>query len=1289
MNRSAVTFALTLSLTLLGLAGAGLSESALAAEKSVFVERDYAEIPPAPRFQSVVSSDQKSLGCMSCHTDTDSKSMHESPGVILGCTDCHGGNADVFASDGQMHDEYLREQAHVLPSYPEDWHYPHSANPKNSYGLLNKEAKEFVRFVNPSDLRVAEEACGACHLPIVQAAKRSIMATGAMLFGAASYANGILPFKNYLLGEAYTPDGQPSAIVGPELDDPEAAQKNFGVLRQLVPIPTWETTPPGDIFRVFERGGRNITNLFPETGLPNALGLIQRIEEPGRPDFRQSNRGPGTGGRISVPVLNIHKTRLNDPLMWFLGTNDNPGDYRTSGCGACHVVYANDRDPRHSGPYGEFGHTGLTQTVDPTIDKTEEGHPLKHSFTRAIPTASCMSCHMHQPNMFVNSYLGYTMWDYESDAESMFPSEQKYPTDEEIREANKHNPEGAAVLGLWSDQEFLRGVSEMNPELKNTQFADYHGHGWNFRAVFKKDRKGNLLDEAGDIVSPDDPKKFDKAVHMSSVHLDVGMHCVDCHFAQDNHGNGHIYGEVANAVEIDCVDCHGTATKYPTLKTSGPAAPPGGTDLSLIRNPDGKSRFDWRNGKLFQRSLLWPDREWEMSLVKDTVDKTKDSYNEKAARAKLMSKNTVTQEFGTDVDPDALAHSDEEIECYACHQSWTTSCGGCHLPIEANWKTPINHFEGGTTRNYATYNPQVVRDQIFMLGRRGEINGGRIAPLRSTSALVLSSTNSNREKIYIQQPPISASGYSSQAINPHFAHTVRKTETRVCSDCHLAENGDNNAIMAQTLGFGTDFIDFVGYNAWVGTTDAVEAVQVTEWTEPQAVIGSHLHSVVYPDFFDKHQEKGAVLETANRHKSGEVGCLQLRGEYLFAAAGKKGMVVYDVAGIANKGISQKIITAPFSALGQDTTIESENATCLSLNTTQPVAPYRNEGELMRVANQEKPFHPIYNYALITDSVEGVILTDINTLSDGEPRNNFLTRALTWNANGILNGARDIEVGGHYAYIVADAGLVVIDFNEPLAPVHVATVELNDARDVFQQFRYLFVTDADGLKSIDITLPEQPKLIANNTVPFDDAHRVFVARTYAYVAAGAEGLVIVDVESPQNMKVYDRLDVGISDARDVVIASTNASLYAYVADGTEGLKVVQLMSPVSQPRYYGFSPEPKPELIASYPMKGAAISLSRGIERDRAVDESGGQVAVFSRLGSGPLSREDMLGLYLDDDGNPWFVDDDALEKTKDNTKYDDKKYGDKKHDVKKHDDKKNNYKETIKKASAQQGQAHE
>ena len=149
----------------------------------------------------------------------------------------------------------------------------------------------------------------------------------------------------------------------------------------------------------------------------------------------------------------------------------------------------------------------------------------------------------------------------------------------------------------------------------------------------------------------------------------------------------------------------------------------------------------------------------------------------------------------------------------------------------------------------------------------------------------------------------------------------------------------------------------------------------------------------------------------------------------------------------------------------------------------------------------------------------------------------------------------------------------------------------------------------------------------------------LARTFAYVAAGSEGLIIVDVTNPENMIEYARLDDGLVDARDVVVASTNASLYAYVADGVGGLKVVQLTSPKSQPRYYGFSPDPVPEVIATFETEMPALSLSRALERDRAVDETGGQVAVFSRLGSGPLTEEDMRKLYLDKSGKPWFVED--------------------------------------------------
>src|SRR5439155_22865278 len=140
------------------------------------------------------------------------------------------------------------------------------------------------------------------------------------------------------------------------------------------------------------------------------------------------------------------------------------------------------------------------------------------------------------------------------------------------------------------------------------------------------------------------------------------------------------------------------------------------------------------------------------------------------------------------------------------------------------------------------------RDDMFQLGRHMTTKGATIAPVRSSSALVLSSTNINRDRIYVQQPPISAAGFSSQAFAPHFAHTVRKTETKTCSDCHVSEANDNNAIMAQLLLLGTGSVNVVGMHACVGLDGGLEAVRVTEWYEPQVVFGSYLLIVTTPYF---------------------------------------------------------------------------------------------------------------------------------------------------------------------------------------------------------------------------------------------------------------------------------------------------------------------------------------------------------------------------------------------------------------------------------------------------------
>jgi hypothetical protein len=1147
--------------------------------------------------QTQAAADAKSAGCVTCHKAIEP--MHASAAVRLGCTDCHGGDATATE----------KSRAHVLPRNPEFWvrnGKPSSANPERLYTRSMRESAEFIRFVNPGDLRVAQETCGGCHQGQVNAVPRSTMTTASVFWAAAPYANGILGRKEGLLGESYNREGNPQALK--PVTPPTPYQIARGALPILVPMPQWTVIQPGEYFRAFERGGAANNPIPPEIGNPTTF------DESGRPDIRLSNRGRGTGLRISPAVINIHKTRLNDPHLSYFGTNENPGDYRSSGCSGCHVVYANDRDPLHSGGFAAYGNTGLSATNDPTIPKNEKGHPIKHQFTRAVPTSQCMSCHMHQPNSFVNTYLGYIMWDYESDAELLWPKEQRYPTEAEKREVLARNPEGAAPRGLWSNVEFLEKVSSLNSQAKHTQFADYHGHGWNFMAVFKRDRKGNLLDKDGNIVPFDDAQKFSKAVHLRDIHLERGMHCVDCHFSQDEHGNGQLYAEYGNTIEIECQDCHGSTNSYTNLRTSGPAAPPGGNDLRIGTTPFGKRRFVWSNGTLVQRSMVNPNMQWEVVQVKDTITPGHRRFNAKSHYAK-----TIQSSQG------GAAHSDAKMTCYACHTSWMTSCSGCHLPQEQNAKTEMQHYEGIDTRNYATYNPQVIRTDAFMLGVNGTTKGHKFAPVRSSSALVLSSTNAFRPRIYIQQPPISAPGYSSQAFNPHVPHPVRSKETQGCNSCHLTENNDNNAWMAQLMLQGTNFVNFIGRYVWVAAEEAIEAVAVTEWDEPQAVIGSSLHKVVYPDYYANHQKNGKKLKEVHEHPSTGARSIQMRGEWAFVAMGENGFHVYDVANIDNKDFSERIVSAPVSPVGQRTFVKTKFASAVALPTTMPVDPARKTDLIPE--NQEQPMHDLYRYAYIADREEGLILVDVTTLTDANPSNNFLTRAVSFNPNGALEGAESIYVAGRWVYVGAKEGLVIVDVDTPLQPKIVGTVpEIHSATGIGVQFRYAFATDKSGLHVVDITNPSRPRVAAH--VDVEDARNVYVARTYAYVAAGKNGLVIVDVEKPEKPFIDQKVTEDLHDVQDVKVASTNASAFAYVADGEEGLKIFQLTSPEWTPWYAGFSPKPVPKLIAKKKLDGPALAISKGLDRDRAVDESGYQVSVFNRIGARPMTLPEMQRLFL-------------------------------------------------------------
>ena len=138
------------------------------------------------------------------------------------------------------------------------------------------------------------------------------MSTGAMLWGGAAYNNGILPFKRYVLGEAYTRDGaagdgrEPGAPTGP---------------------PRARASSPSSIRCRRGRRCRRPTSSASSSaaGASSAASVPgDRAAQPSRAaaDAGRARAAPTSASRTAARaparaspcrVINITKTRLNDP----------------------------------------------------------------------------------------------------------------------------------------------------------------------------------------------------------------------------------------------------------------------------------------------------------------------------------------------------------------------------------------------------------------------------------------------------------------------------------------------------------------------------------------------------------------------------------------------------------------------------------------------------------------------------------------------------------------------------------------------------------------------------------------------------------------------------------------------------------------------------------------------------------------------------------------------------------------------------------------------------------------
>ena len=306
---------------------------------------------------------------------------------------------------------------------------------------------------------------------------------------------------------------------------------------------------------------------------------------------------------------------------------------------------------------------------------------------------------------------------------------------------------------------------------------------------------------------------------------------------------------------------------------------------------------------------------------------------------------------------------------------------------------------------------------------------------------------------------------------------------------------------------------------------------------------------------------------------------------MYVAEGKGGFRVYDVASIANKGVSEKIITAPvLAARPRHPCRDAGTPPAWRCRPTSRSRRPRNTPEMR--ATEPGAGVPADLQLRRDHRRRGrLILVNVDTLADGEFRNNKLKRARDLEPGRRAERRAAHHAGGPLRLHRRRHGPGRGRPGRPAAPAaRRESVPLTDARASRASSSAICGSPTrDGLEAVRRhQLARSGARCRRATVPLADARRVYVARTYAYVAAKKDGLVIVDVTNPD---AAERLPAGrlsaaqLNDAEDVIVGSTNASLFAYVADGRNGLKVIQLTSPDSQPNFYGFSPAPKPELIA--------------------------------------------------------------------------------------------------------------
>ena len=284
-----------------------------------------------------------------------------------------------------------------------------------------------------------------------------------------------------------------------------------------------------------------------------------------------------------------------------------------------------------------------------------------------------------------------------------------------------------------------------------------------------------------------------------------------------------------------------------------------------------------------------------------------------------------------------------------------------------------------TSRNWTTYNFQTLRDDVFMLGRTARspatASRRRARPARCSSARRTSTASGSTRSSRRSRPR----GFSGQAFSTFVPHTVRATETKHCTDCHVSRPSDNNAWMAHAADAGHQLRELHRplRLRGRGRPAASRRSSSPSATSRRRSSAATCTSSPIPTDYEKHQRRGrscarASITAARRTRSAadEVLAIQLRGEYLYAANGAGGLPRLRRGADRQQGLLRAHrhragLAARPAPLREDEGRDRGGARPRRWRSTRRAT--------QRPENEEQKIHPVYAYLYVTDREEGLVV----------------------------------------------------------------------------------------------------------------------------------------------------------------------------------------------------------------------------------------------------------------------------------------------------------------------------